>query len=67
MGSLGEVYLFKISAERFVVLLSTVKAKLIMSLPELCEIQKIGTAASRVLSKIIAPKILEYAYALKAN
>lgn len=27
-----------------------------MSLPELCEIQKIGTAASWVLSKITAPQ-----------
>lgn len=64
---MGEVYLFKISAERLVVLLSTVKAKLVMSLPELREIQKIGTVASWVLSKIIAPKIPEYAYVLKTN
>jgi len=49
------------------VLLSTVKAKLVMSLPELCETQKVGTAASRLPSKIIAPKIMEYAYVLKAN
>lgn len=67
MGSLGEVCLFKISAEHFVVLPSTVKAKLVMSLPELREIQKIGTAASRVLSKMIDPKIMDYAYMLKTN
>lgn len=55
----------KISAEYFVVLLSTVKAKLVMSLPELGEIQEIGTAVSRVLGKIVALKILEYACVLK--
>lgn len=67
MGSLGEVYLFRISAEHFMVLLSTAKAKLVISLPELHEIQKIGTTASKVLSKVIALKILECAYVLKTN
>lgn len=44
----------KISAGCFVMLLSTAKAKLLMLLHELCEIQQIETAASRILSKIIA-------------
>lgn len=67
MGSLGEVYLFRISAEHFMVLLSTAKANLVISLPELHEIQKIGTTASKVLSKVTALKILECAYVLKTN
>lgn len=58
-GQLGEVYIFRISAEHFMVLLSTAKAKFVKSLSELPEIQKIGTAASKVLRKVIAPKILE--------
>lgn len=67
MGSLGEVYLCRISAERFMVILSTAKVKFVKSLPELHEIQKIGTATSKVLSKVTAPKILEYTYVLKTN
>lgn len=67
MGSLGEVNLCRISAERFMVILSTPKAKFVISLPELHEIEKIGTAASKVLSKVTAPKILENTYVLKTN
>lgn len=52
MGSLGEVYLFRISAEHFMVLLSTAKES---------EIQKTGTGASEVLRKVTALKILKYA------
>lgn len=64
MGSLDEVYLFQISAECFVALLSTLKIKPVMSLVKLHAIRKTGKAASRVLSKIIACKMLEYAYVL---
>lgn len=67
MGSLGEVFLFRISAEHFMVLLSAAKAKFVISLSELHEIQKFGTAASKVVSQVITPKILEYAYVLKKN
>lgn len=49
------------------VILSTAKVKFVKSLPELHEIQKIGTATSKVLSKVTAPKILEYTYVLKTN
>lgn len=49
------------------VLLSAAKAKFVISLSELHEIQKFGTAASKVVSQVITPKILEYAYVLKKN